>query len=142
MRLIALDIGRVRTGIAASDAAATIASPVKVLPSQEVFDNARSFRNILEDYEPELIVVGLPVSMDGEENEHAKWVRERAEAISAALDIPVEYQDERLSSTQAKNIMREGGLSERDMRGKLDMVAAAIILQTYMDSLREEGIDA
>ncbi|MCR5845034.1 MAG: Holliday junction resolvase RuvX [bacterium] len=142
MRLIALDIGRVRTGIAASDADATIASPVKVLPSQEVFGNARSFRNIIEDYEPERIVVGLPISMDGEENEQAKWVRERAESISAAIGVPVDYQDERLSSTQAKSIMRERGLTERDMRGKLDMVAASIILQTYIDSLREEETDA
>ncbi|MGI6216433.1 MAG: Holliday junction resolvase RuvX [Coriobacteriales bacterium] len=136
MRILALDIGRKRTGIAATDATGTIASPVKVLPSNEVFDNAKTFRRVIEDYEPELLVVGLPVSLDGNENDHAKWVREVADKISAATSIPVEFQDERLTSSEAKRIMRDEGLSERDMRGKLDMVAASLILEAYIDGNR------
>ncbi len=136
MRIIALDIGRKRTGIAASDANGLVANPVSVLPSNEVFDNAKSFRRVLEDYEPELLVIGLPVSMDGQENDHAKWVREVAERISSLTSIPYVFEDERLSSSEAKRIMREQGMSERDMRGKLDKVAASIILQAYLDSNR------
>ena len=136
LRVLALDIGRKRTGVAASDAAGGIASPVAVLDSNEVFQNGRGFRRVLEDYEPELLVVGLPVSMDGEENEHAAWVRERAAEISRTTGIPVEFQDERLSSSEAKRIMREAGMSERDMRGKLDMVAASVFLRAYLDAHR------
>lgn len=141
MRIMALDIGRVRTGIAATDAQATIASPVKVMPSQEVFDNSKNFRYLIEDYDPDLLVVGLPVSMGGDENEHAKWVREQAERISKFTGLKIVFQDERLSSTEAKRILRESGMSERDMRGKVDMVAASVILQTYIDGLNDKEQD-
>ena len=134
MRILALDIGRKRTGIAVSDATGSVASPVKVLPSEEVFSNARSFRRILEDYEPELLVAGLPVSLDGSVNEHAGWVREMAEKVAEAAALPLELADERLSSAEAKRAMREQGMSERDMRGKLDMVAASLFLQSYLDA--------
>ena len=133
---MALDIGRKRTGIAVSDDGGCVACPVKVLPSQEVASCARTFRTVLEDYEPELLVVGIPVSLDGWENDHAEWVRNQAAGISSKTGIPVDFQDERLSSAEAKRIMREQGLSEKDMRGKLDMIAASIFLQTYLDGMR------
>ena len=135
MRVIALDIGRKRTGIAASDATGRIASPVKVLDSNEVFAGGRNFRRVLEDYEPDLIVVGLPLSMDGQENDHAAWVREQAAGIEKFAGGRVDFADERLSSAEAKRIMHEEGMTERDMRGKLDMVAASVFLQTYLDSM-------
>lgn len=136
LRILALDIGRKRTGVAVSDATGTVASPVKVLPSEEVFASSSSFRRILEDYEPDLLVAGLPVSLDGTENEHAVWVREMAEKVAEAAGLPLELADERLSSAEAKRIMREQGMSEKDMRGKLDMVAASVFLQAYLDSRR------
>ena len=67
MRALALDIGEVRIGIAASDASGRIASPVKVLPAAEVLGHARTFRRILEDYEPEVLVFGRPQTMSGED---------------------------------------------------------------------------
>lgn len=133
MRIMALDIGKKRTGIAISDADGKIASPVCVLPSNEVFSCAQSFTRLLEDYEPELMVAGLPVSMDGQENDHAMWIRIKASELSDQTGIPLEFQDERLSSAEAKRIMHEEGMSEREMRGKLDMVAASVFLQTYLD---------
>lgn len=134
VRALALDIGRKRTGIAASDAAGSIASPVKVLPTGEVLGMARSFRLVIEDYEPDVLVVGLPTSLDGTENDHAAWVREVAAEIGRATGIETVFQDERLSSAEAKRIMREQGMDERAMRGKLDMVAASLILQGYLDA--------
>lgn len=133
MRILALDIGKKRTGIAVSDADGKIASPVCVLPSNEVFSCASSFTRVLEDYEPELLLAGLPVSMDGGENDHAMWVRIKATELSDQTGLPLEFQDERLSSAEAKRIMHEEGMSEREMRGKLDMVAASVFLQTYLD---------
>lgn len=134
MRVLALDIGQTRIGIAASDATGKVASPVAVLPAQEVVSGARTWRRVLEDYEPELLVCGLPITLAGEEGPQAERIREIAMKISRACDVPLEFQDERLSSAEAKRILREQGLNERRMRGKVDMVAASLFLQTWLDA--------
>ena len=134
MRALALDIGEVRIGIAASDVSGRIASPVKVLPAAEVLNGSRSWRMILEDYEPEVLVCGRPRTMEGEDGPQAQRVCEQAKAIAAACDLPVEFVDERLSSAEAKRILRAQGLNEKSMRGKVDMVAASLFLQSWLDA--------
>lgn len=133
---MALDIGEKRVGIAVSDATGRIASPVKVLPASEVFGMARPFRMLLEDYEPEILVCGRPMTLAGEEGPQAARVMEQARAIGRAVGLPVAFADERLSSAEAKRILREQGLNERSMRGKVDMVAASVFLQTWLDERR------
>lgn len=136
MRVLALDIGEVRIGIAASDATGTVASPVTVLPAQEVLAHARTFKRVLEDYEPDLLVCGRPQTLAGEDGPQAQRIMEQARRIAAACDLPLEFADERLSSAEAKRILREEGLSERAMRGKVDMVAASLFLQAWLDARR------
>lgn len=133
MIALALDIGEARVGIAVSDATGTLAMPVKVLPAQEVLGNARSFRYIIEDYEPDVLVCGRPETLAGEDGPQAQRVVEVAEKIARATGLPLEFIDERLSSREAKRILREQGLSEREMRGKVDSVAASLFLQTWLD---------
>lgn len=133
MIALALDIGEARVGIAVSDATGTLAMPVKVLPAQEVLGNARSFRYIIEDYEPEVLVCGRPETLAGEDGPQAQRVVEAAEKIARVTGLPLEFIDERLSSREAKRILREQGLSEREMRGKVDSVAASLFLQTWLD---------
>lgn len=133
MIALALDIGEARVGIAVSDATGTLAMPVKVLPAQEVLGNARSFRYIIDDYEPEVLVCGRPETLAGEDGPQAQRVVEAAEKIARATGLPLEFIDERLSSREAKRILREQGLSEREMRGKVDSVAASLFLQTWLD---------
>lgn len=133
MIALALDIGEARVGIAVSDATGTLAMPVKVLPAQEVLGNARSFRYIIEDYEPDVLVCGRPETLAGEDGPQALRVIESAEKIALATGLPLEFIDERLSSREAKRILREQGLSEREMRGKVDSVAASLFLQTWLD---------
>lgn len=133
MIALALDIGEARVGIAVSDATGTLAMPVKVLPAQEVLGNARSFRYIIEDYEPEVLVCGRPETLAGEDGPQAQRVIEAAKKIACATSLPLEFIDERLSSREAKRILREQGLSEREMRGKVDSVAASLFLQTWLD---------
>ena len=125
-------------GVAVSDATGRVASPVKVLPAHEVRDHARSFRRLLEDYEPDVLVCGLPLTLEGEEGPQAQRVREEAHAIASACGLPLEFADERLSSAEAKRILREEGYSERDMRGSVDMVAASVFLQTWLDARAQE----
>ncbi|WP_417802236.1 Holliday junction resolvase RuvX [Thermophilibacter provencensis] len=134
MRVLALDIGEVRVGVAVSDPAGRVASPVCVLPAQEVLAHAATFRRVLEDWEPELLVCGRPMTLAGEEGPQAARVREQAERVAAACGLPLEFEDERLSSAEAKRILREQGLSERAMRGKVDMVAASLFLQAWLDA--------
>ena len=133
MRVMALDIGDVRVGIAVSDPAGRVASPVCVLPASEVRSNARSFRAVIGDWEPELLLCGLPCTLSGEEGPQAAHVREIACAVAESCGIPLEFADERLSSAEAKRSLRESGMRERDMRGKVDMIAASLFLQAWLD---------
>ena len=133
---MALDIGEKRVGIAVSDPGERVASPVCVLPADEVRAHGRSFRMQLEDWEPELIVCGLPKTLAGEEGPQAERIRAFAADIARATGLPVEFADERLSSAQAKRSLREKGMSEKAMRGKLDMIAASMFLQAWLDARR------
>ena len=137
MRILALDIGQARVGVAVSDPGERVASPVCVLPASEVLGNAKPFRRVLEDWEPELLLCGLPYTMAGEEGPQAARIRAVAQKISAACGLPCEFADERLSSREAKRSLREKGLSEREMRGKIDMIAASLFLQAWLDARRE-----
>lgn len=134
MRALALDIGEVRVGVAVSDPAGRVASPVCVLPAAEVLAGARTFRRVLDDWEPEVLVCGRPMTLTGEEGPQAERVTAQARRIAESCGLPLEFADERLSSAEAKRILREQGLSERSMRGKVDMVAASLFLQSWLDS--------
>ena len=136
MRILALDIGQTRIGVAVSDPAERVASPVCVLPAAEVEANAKSWRRVLEDWEPELLLSGLPYTMAGEEGPQAARIREVAGRIAQAADLPLEFTDERLSSAEAKRSLRESGLTEREMRGKVDMIASSVFLQAWLDARR------
>jgi len=134
MRVMALDLGEKRIGIAVSDPAGIIAHPLDILPTHEVMDNAPAFSRLLEDYEIELLVVGLPVSLDGLEQAQAARIRSQAAHLETLYGLPLEFADERLSSSEAKRVLRQLGYSEKDMRGKTDKIAASIVLQTWLDS--------
>lgn len=138
MRVLALDIGEKRIGVAVGNTDTRIAMPVKVMPAHEVLENSRTWRYLLEDNEPDLIVSGLPKSMNGQVGKQARRVRQVAEKIARTAGLPLEFCDERLSSAEAKRILREQGLSERDMRGKVDSVAASLFLQSWLDAHRSE----
>lgn len=134
---MALDIGEKRIGIAVSDPDERVASPICVLPAAEVESCARPFRNLLEDWQPELLLCGLPVTLAGEEGPQAQRVRTVAQAVAKAAGLPLEFADERLSSAQAKRSLREKGLDQKSMRGKVDMIAASLFLQAWLDGRRK-----
>ena len=131
---MALDIGEKRVGIAVSDPGERVASPVCVLPADDVRACSRPFRVVLEDWEPDLLLSGLPTTLSGEEGLQAQRVRAFASGVSETTGIPLEFADERLSSAEAKRSLREKGLSEKAMRGKVDMIAASIFLQSWLDA--------
>jgi putative Holliday junction resolvase len=134
VRVLALDIGEKRCGVAVSDATAKIAMPLCTLSLDEVANNAPAFRRILDDYEPSLLVCGLPVSLDGNEHQQATRIRAQAVRIADATELALVFVDERFSSSEARKILRESGHDERSMRGKIDAVAASLMLQAYLDA--------
>lgn len=132
MRVMGLDIGEKRIGVAIADTTTGIATPLRVVNATDVLDNARPWRSLLEDNEPELLVCGLPKTLRGTSGQQARRIREQAERIAQASGLPLEFADERLSSSEAKRVLREQGLSEREMRGKIDSVAASLFLETWL----------
>jgi putative Holliday junction resolvase len=140
VRVLALDIGERRVGVATSDASGRVATPVKVLDAKALSDGV-TLRRLIDDYEADLLLVGLPLSLDGTEGPQARHVRAQVAGLAPQLGIPVDFADERLSSQQAARAMQEAGMSERDRRGRLDAVAASLFLQAWLDARREEDDD-
>jgi putative Holliday junction resolvase len=133
-RVLGVDYGEARIGLALSDPSRTIVSPLKVLAFKGTAKRAAHL--VKEEVEAQgaaLVVVGLPYSLSGERGPMAKVVEQFAAALRALVTVPVEFHDERLSSLEAERLMASSGLSTRDMRGRLDKVAAAIMLQGYLD---------
>lgn len=136
---MALDIGEKRVGVAISDTKETVASAICVLNTQDVVGLTKNFKRVLEDWEPDALLFGKPKTLHGEEGPQAKRVIGVSELIVQKTGIKAEFFDERLTSKEAKNFMRECGMSEKEMRGKIDMVAAQIFLQSFLDKKRNEN---
>jgi putative Holliday junction resolvase len=139
-RILALDYGNKRTGVAVSDLGQRIASPLKTVSTHELM-------NFLQDYfereTVDLLVVGYPREMDHTESESVKQIRFFVQAFKKRfVGIPVEWVDERFTSKLAMDAMVAGGMkkSERRAKGNLDKVSAAIILQTYLEKKTIQGL--
>ena len=123
-------------GVAVSDPSGSVATPLVVLDAKKVLGDGGEVRRLVEDYEAELIVIGLPLSMDGSEGPQAASVRAVGVRLARFLPIPVVYHDERLSSSQARRSMSAAGVSDKAKRGSIDMVAASLFLQSFLDGRR------
>ena len=137
MRLLGLDVGDARVGVAVSDPSGSVATPLVVLDARTLEGDLRPLARLVEEYEVEAIVVGLPLTLAGEEGPQALAVRERAGRWSVSLGVPLLFWDERLTTSQARRSLSEAGLDERASRKAVDMVAAALILQGYLESRRD-----
>ena len=131
-RALGLDPGQRRIGVAVSDLTRTIASPVRYIDIQSD-DVVKTLRDICSEYEVVVVVVGLPISLDGSEGPSAKAAREFAEVVGDATGLEVEFQDERFTSTTAEALLIEGGVSRKLRKEKRDQIAAAVMLQSFLD---------
>ena len=130
-RIVALDIGDVRIGIAVSDPTRTIASPVEVITRVGWGPDTRRIKALCEHYETTLVVSGLPLNMDGTEGFQARKVRDLCHQLTLA-GLTVFFQDERLSTVAAEDALLEGCISRRERKNKVDKVAAAFILEQWL----------
>lgn len=140
MRVLGLDHGERRIGVAVSDATGTIASPHSVIDQRggDVFERLRS---LIAEYEVELVVVGLPLQLSGEEGTSARSARAFADTVTEATGLPVALQDERFTTVTAEDALIEGGVRRRERREVRDKVAAAVMLQGYLDGRRRDDDD-
>ena len=135
MRILALDHGTVRIGVAASDELKIIATPLEYIPAQP-FDNFLTrLRQLIQEKEAELIVVGMPRNMNGTYGPAAEKVKEFVATLKESVTVPIKTWDERLTSAQANRLLIQGDVRRDQRKGKVDMMAAAILLQSYLDSL-------
>ena len=132
MRYLAIDYGDKRTGLAICDPAETIASPLTVIEGQK--DLIKKINEIVTSEKIEAIVLGLPLNMDDSQGFRAKLVFQFAEKLKAQLQIPIHLQDERLSSFAAEADLAPAELTRKKKKKRLDAVAAAVILQAFLDS--------
>lgn len=136
MRTMGLDVGERRIGVAISDPDERLAVPLRVLERRGGAADARAVAELARREGVGRIVVGLPVSLDGRLGPQARQTQSFAELLRAATDAEVVLYDERFSTTEAERHLRQLGMREREMRTRRDAVAAAIILQAYLDSRR------
>ena len=138
MRLMCLDVGRKRIGVAVSDLLMLTAQGVETIYRKSFDQDINRFRSIIVEYSVTKIIVGLPKNMNGTIGEMAEEVMEYGKRIEDALGIPVEFYDERLSTKLATSTLIEGNVSRKKRKKYVDMLAASIILQSYMEKMKNE----
>ena len=134
MRILALDHGTRRTGVAISDELKMIAQPLEFIPTEPFASLLDRLKAILREKEVELILVGMPRNMDGSYGEAAVKVQAFVGALREAIALPIQTWDERLTSAQAQRLLIQGGVRREKRKTKVDQTAAAILLQSYLDS--------
>jgi putative Holliday junction resolvase len=142
MRVVALDLGTRRIGVAVSDAGGVMATPYSVIErSGDVRVDRARVAEIVEEVGAGMVVVGLPLSLDGRKGPAARAALEEAEALRGALEVPVETHDERLSSVSANRALTDAGVTGRRRKkarqaGAVDQAAATVFLQSWLDGKR------
>lgn len=133
-RILGVDYGAKRVGLAISDAGRKIASPLKILHRQNADQDARSLKTIITDEKVTRIVVGLPVHTTGSESQKSREARAYAAWLRELTALPVTFWDERFTTADAEQLLLDAGLTKKRRQERLDMVAAQILLQTYLDA--------
>ena len=137
MRVMGLDYGRISVGVAISDSAGIVASPVETIirkGENKLRQTYARLRELIAEYGVEHIVVGLPIHMNGEMSERAERSKEFAAELEQKTGIGVSLMDERLTTAEASSVLKAGGVRREDEKKYVDKLAASLILQRYLDS--------
>lgn len=138
-RILALDIGGKRIGVAISDDSHLLARPLTTIARASKRADFAAVAKVIADHNVERVIVGLPWTLRGEEGPQAQRVRRYAEALSAAIAVPMTFQDERYTSVEAEEKLALGSQRKPRAKGEIDAAAAAIILQDYLNQMNDEG---
>ena len=133
VKIIALDIGTVRIGVATSDIMEIIASAYESYRRKNTDEDVKHIAQLVSSLNAGLVVIGLPLKMDGTEGQSVEMAKNFGEELAKVVSVPICYQDERLSTVTAQKILIESGMRREKRKDKVDSLAATIILQTYLD---------
>ena len=140
MRVLGIDLGSKRIGIATSDRSGTIATPYTVLlRCGSMGGDHRNIAKMVVEEEAEAVIVGLPLNMDGSEGKAAQSARAEVERMATVVGVPVYVHDERLTTVAADRVMMEQNMNAQARRKVVDKWAAAVILQAWLDSRESRG---
>lgn len=138
MRVLGLDVGERRVGIAISDPTGTVVRPLQTLKRGSREEDVAGIANLVAEHGVELVVVGQPLSLNGTEGPQARRIARYADALAERLSVPVVSWDERFTTVAAEEILSRSRSEKKRRRaraeGKVDAIAAAVILQSYLDS--------
>lgn len=142
MRILALDVGDRRIGVAISDSLGLIAQQLTVLTRQGAAADAAAVGQLVASHQAERIVIGLPLTMRGEHGPQAKKVTAFANTLRHVTSAPMDFVDERLTTVEGERALLATGASRRKRKAVIDQVAAQLILQQYLDTQRQRGSSA
>ena len=137
-RILGLDVGEKRIGAALSDPEGILATPLMVIDRERVESDSKALLDLVRQYSVARIVVGLPYSLDGSVGRQAEKVKDFIDWLSQHSEIPVETWDERFSTVAAEHLMVEAGMKRKKRKERVDAMAAALILQSYLDRMRTQ----
>ncbi|MDO5713712.1 MAG: Holliday junction resolvase RuvX [Tissierellia bacterium] len=132
-RILGLDIGDVRIGVAISDPMNLFAQPLKTIIHKSKWEDVEEIRNIIEEYKINKVIIGLPKNMNNTIGSQGKKVQKFARALQHNYPIEVVFFDERLTSVSAERALIEGNMRRNDRKNVIDQIAASLILQMYLD---------
>lgn len=133
MRAVGLDVGTKTIGVAVTDGLGMMAHPVTTIARQGVRKDVAAIAEAITDREVGVVVVGLPLELDGTEERSARLARQVGTALGELLELPVVYQDERFTSVQAERQLISAGMSRKKRKTVIDQQAAVLILQGWLD---------
>jgi putative Holliday junction resolvase len=142
MRVLALDVGDVRIGVALSDETGTLASGLLTLAAVGPRKDAQAVAALVREHGAGEVVVGLPLRLDGSLGSQGEKILSFVERLRRALRVPVVTRDERLTSVAADERLAEAGVRRRDRKGRIDQAAAALVLQEYLDERKAAAVPA
>ena len=140
MRVLGLDVGEKRIGLAVSDPTGLLASPIEHIERSSTSDGVDSILRIVAQHEVVEIVIGIPLSLSGRAGQQAKFVSEFARDLRRRSSVTVNFVDERYSTAEAQKRLREAGRQPFKNKALVDGAAAAILLQAYLDSNTAKSI--
>ncbi len=135
-RILGLDVGDKWIGVAMSDPSGTLATPLTRIAAIDTEATVEAIRQLVRQYEVGCIVAGMPYSLDGSLGQQANRVQDFVQTLSQHLEVRIETWDERFSTVAAQQRMAEAGIRKERRRERIDAVAAALILQEYLDNMR------
>jgi len=138
LRILGLDIGDKTIGVAVSDAIGLTAQALKVIWRSSVDQDIEELKKIIDEYQVQKIIIGLPKNMDGTLGHQAEKVKKTYDKIEKALKIPVELWDERLTTVEAERLLIRADMSRKKRKKVIDKLAAVFILQGYLDKVNND----